>query len=177
MVFAMKIGLILIVLVVFVLGLSSCWIRTNDIEIQYITDPCLIPIKGNRFKLCSNMIIKAHKRYHAVPKGFKTDLASIPRIMWPVFSPSDYDSIAAAVLHDWHYCCVSTVSRKRADLIFYYGLRHHGMNKFKAYIYFFGVRAIGWAYYTHGEGIARHVGDFTQEQLHGAYNNAQFGLG
>jgi len=145
-------GLLLIALVL----LSSCQAQQNDIDIEYITDPCLIPTKDNQFRLCDDMVIKARKKYHAVPMGFKTDLASIPRIMWPIFSPSDYDSIASAVLHDWHYCCVTNVSRKRADVLFYSGLRSHGMHKIKASIYYYGVRAIGWLYYTHGEGLIKH---------------------
>lgn len=166
----------------FVLGvmaiiLSSCQFRQNDIHVEYITDPCLIPTQDNRFKLCQNMIIKSHNKFHAVPKGFKTDLASIPRIMWPFFAPSDYDSIAAAVLHDWHYCCVAKVSRKRADQIFYYGLQVHGMNKVEAYIYYLGVRCIGWIYYKHGEGLAKHEGEFPKEELQGVYNDVRYKLG
>lgn len=37
-----------------------------------------------------------------VPKGFITDLASIPRIFWPILSPID-EYAKAAVLHDWLY--------------------------------------------------------------------------
>jgi hypothetical protein len=108
--------------------------------------------------------------------GFKTDLASIPRIMWPIFSPSDYDAIAPAVLHDWHYCCVKQVSRKRADDIFYYGLRVHGMGRLKAFIYWVGVRSIGWHYYQHGEGLAKHAGEFPKEEMQGVYNDVNYQL-
>ena len=156
--------------------LSSCQTQQNVIDVEYVTDPCLIPTKDNKFKLCDNMIIRARNKFHAVPMGFKTDLASIPRIMWPVFSPSDYDSIAPAVLHDWHYCCVAKVSRKRADDIFYYGLRVHGMNRVKAFVYWVGVRSIGWIYYTHGEGIAKHKGEFPKEELQGVYNDVNYQL-
>lgn len=117
------------------------------------------------------MLIRADNKYHAVPHGFKTDLASIPRIMWPVFSPSDYDSIAPAVLHDWHYCCVAGITRKRADDIFYYGLRFHEMNMIKAYIYWIGVRATGWLYYKHGEGLELHAGEFDKSELQGEYDD------
>lgn len=123
------------------------------------------------------MIIRAHNKYHAVPMGFKTDLASIPRIMWPIFAPSDYDAIAASVLHDWHYCCVKQVSRKRADDIFYFALRSHGMNAIKAYIYWLGVRSIGWLYYTEGKGIARHAGEFPKDEMQGVYKDVNYPLG
>lgn len=157
--------------------LSCCLMQKNDIRVEYVTDPCLIPTKDNQFKLCDNMIIRVHNKFHAVPMGFKTDLASIPRIMWPLFSPSDYDSIAAGVLHDWHYCCVAKVSRKRADDIFYYGLRYHGMNRFEASIYYVGVRVMGWLYYQHGKGLANHSGEFPKGEMQGVYNDINFGLG
>lgn len=93
------------------------------------------------------MIVRENSTYHQVPSGFKTDLASIPRIMWPVFSPSDYDSIGASVLHDWHYCCDHSLTRRRADDLFYYALRSNGMNCPKAFAYWFAVRAFGERFY------------------------------
>ena len=93
------------------------------------------------------MIVRENSTYHQVPSGFKTDLASIPRIMWPVFAPSDYDSIGASVLHDWHYCCDNNVTRQKADDIFYFALRDQGMNCPKAYVYWLAVRAFGWKYF------------------------------
>jgi|SRR6187402_3107074 len=151
--------------------ISSCFAVDNHVQVEFITDPCLIPTKDNKFKLCDNMIIRIDNTYHAVPHGFKTDLASTPRIMWPLFSPSDYDSIAPAVLHDWHYCCVAQIDRKKADDIFYYGLLFHGMSKKKAYVYYVGVRALGWLYYQHGEGMREHEGEFEPSELQGIYDD------
>jgi hypothetical protein len=37
-----------------------------------------------------------------VPRGFITDLASIPRWLWPIVAPFEL-SIAAPVVHDWLY--------------------------------------------------------------------------
>jgi hypothetical protein len=38
-----------------------------------------------------------------VPKGFKTDGASIPRLLWlEVGSPFQPSFITAAIVHDWH---------------------------------------------------------------------------
>jgi hypothetical protein len=159
------------------LFVASCRVPDEPIKIEYPTEPCFIPTKVNRFKLCDNMIVHIDAEYHAVPRGFKTDLASIPRIFWPVFSPGDYDSIASAVLHDWHYCCSVEVDRKRADLIFYYGLQAQGMSQFKAYIYYMGVRAVGWAFYRHGEGMKDHEGQFDKAELQGVYDDVNYRLG
>lgn len=37
-----------------------------------------------------------------VPSGFKTDFASVPRLLWPILPPIGKYT-AAAVLHDWLY--------------------------------------------------------------------------
>jgi hypothetical protein len=176
--FTMKSKIILIFILLFLYVwlafLTSCSKQDTDqkdAEVEYVTDPCLIPIAGNRFKLCENMIIRVHDVLHEIPKGFKTDLASIPRFMWPLFAPTDYDSIAAAVLHDWHYCCVQEVSRKSADDIFYYSLRNHGMGRAEAYLYYLGVRSSGWLYYQHGKGLLAHKQEFAEEDTQGAYDD------
>ncbi|HAT5973332.1 TPA: DUF1353 domain-containing protein [Legionella pneumophila] len=157
--------------------ITACHMISHPIQLEYMTEPCLIPTKDNKFRLCDNMIVHIDNEYHAVPMGFKTDLASIPRIMWPVFAPSDYDCIAPAVLHDWHYCCSNEVHRKRADDIFYYALIEHGMNRVKAYIYYLAVRALGKKYYQYGVGIYRHEGEFAKEELQGVYKDVNYGLG
>lgn len=167
----------LIAVVALALMTASCNSSRNKIDVEYISDPCLIPVKGNKFKLCDNMIVHIDNEYHAVPKGFKTDLASVPRIMWPIFSPTDYDSIAPAVLHDWHYCCSPEVSRKKADDSFYYALRAHGMGKTRAFIYYMGVRCVGWAFYQHGLGLANHAGEFQKQELQGVYEDVNYRMG
>jgi len=50
-----------------------------------------------------------------VPKGFVTDLASIPRIFWASLRP-DGDYAYAAILHDYLYW-TQTSSRARADQV------------------------------------------------------------
>lgn len=174
---AMKKRILFMMLGVTGLFVTACHVINHPIALEYMTEPCLIPTKDNKFRLCDNMIVHIDNEYHAVPMGFKTDLASIPRIMWPFFAPSDYDCIAPAVLHDWHYCCSNEVDRKRADDIFYYALREHGMNRVKAYIYYLAVRALGKKYYQYGVGIYNHEGEFAKEELQGVYKDVNYGLG
>ena len=156
--------------------LSSCQSQQNDIKVLYMSDPCLIPTKDNRFKTCEDMVVRVDDKVHIVPKGFKTDLASIPRVLWPIFSPGDYDVIAPAVLHDWHYCCSKEVSRQHADDIFYFGLVSLGMSHKKAYFYYISLRALGGSSYKFGEDMDRHVGQFALNAPQGVYKDESFGL-
>lgn len=156
--------------------LSSCQTRQNDINVEYMGEPCLIPTASGKWKLCDNMIVHINNTFHAVPRGFKTDLASIPRPLWWLYSPTDFDSIAPAVLHDWHYCCSPDVTRKQADEVFYYGLIAQGMPKARASLYYYGVRSWGWLFYTGGVGMSQHANQFDENELQGVYEDVNYGL-
>jgi len=54
---------------------------------------------------------------YVVPNKFVTDLASIPRFLWPIVGHPAGPYRAAAVLHDWLYFRQLT-TRKRADAVF-----------------------------------------------------------
>jgi hypothetical protein len=151
--------------------INASYAIADEFDVRFMSEPCLIPMKDNRFKTCDNLIAKVNNEFHIVPRGFKTDLASIPRILWSVFSPGDYDVIAPAVLHDWHYCCSKDVDRLKADTIFYYSLKWHGMGWPKALVYYFAVRVAGGSSYKHGEGMSEHTGQFDVAELQGVYQD------
>ena len=64
-----------------------------------------------------------------VPAGYGTDFGTIPRILRPIFSPTDH---LAYVLHDYIYEKDSDgnhrFSREDADVILFQALRAEGMN-------------------------------------------------
>jgi Protein of unknown function (DUF1353) len=79
-----------------------------------------------------------------VPKGFKTDLATIPRWAWSILPPHDPKYAAAAVLHDYLYTIRSEngdlYERRVADAIFYEAMLALGAGKLKAFIMYKSVR-------------------------------------
>lgn len=79
-----------------------------------------------------------------VPKGFRTNLASSPRPLWFVISPSGKHN-AAAVIHDWLYSEYNDtgINRTLADKIFYKLMIECGVNKIKAKCMYWGVRRFG----------------------------------
>lgn len=79
----------------------------------------------------------------AVPAGFITDLASVPRLPFAYLLAGGIGH-AAAVLHDWLYSC-HAVDRKTADNLFYEALVALGISRWRAYLMWIGVRAGGWA--------------------------------
>lgn len=102
-------------------------------------------------------------RHIVVPKGFKTDFASVPRICWSVFPP--YGRYAkAAVVHDF-LCEVNhlqngretynakellqvdyDVSRAYADKVFLEAMKVLGVNVFTRHLLYLGVRVYAYLF-------------------------------
>lgn len=78
-----------------------------------------------------------------VPPDFRTDFASVPRLLWPLFPPYGWEHTRAAVLHDWLYVA-QMVSRKDADGIFRRTMRELGMGRLRRWTMYLAVRAFGW---------------------------------
>lgn len=74
-----------------------------------------------------------------VPAGFETDLATVPRILWPILSPYDPRYAAAAVIHDRLYKTPG-FTRIVADAIFYEAARVLGTSRLRAGVMFIGMR-------------------------------------
>ena len=80
-----------------------------------------------------------------VPRGFLTDLASTPRILWPVFPP--YDTYAsAAVMHD-HLYNIKDRPRKKCDRLFLEAMSHSNVPIWKRYLIYWAVRLFGGSHY------------------------------
>lgn len=76
-----------------------------------------------------------------VPKGFQTDLASIPapwRWIWP---PHGHYT-EAAVVHDWLYT-ENQVTKYLADFAFLMLMREYGVKEWKCKMFYWAVRKFG----------------------------------
>ena len=77
-----------------------------------------------------------------VPKGFHTDLASVP---WPasMIIPKSGRGNQAAVLHDYLYYCHDR-ERKNCDCIFLESMKVLGVSWWKRKTMYRAVRSFGW---------------------------------
>lgn len=75
-----------------------------------------------------------------VPKGFVTDLTSIPRPFWAMM-PRDGPYLAAAIIHDYNYW-LQDRSRKVSDQIFNIGMKELNVARVKRKIIY---EAVKWA--------------------------------
>ncbi len=124
--------------------LSGC---SHNMDIEYLNAPRLIPYQRYDFRLSEPFMVRINQSIEVVPTDFITDLASVPRILWSIYSPNDTATIRAAILHDYMYRCDTEYTRWEADRIFYYALIRSGVTKFRANKYYYGVRLFGWMFW------------------------------
>ena len=91
------------------------------------------------------------QRTITVPAGFVTDFASIQVLhnafLFVLFAlVSGYGNYAATI-HDWLYLG-GQLSRKDADAVLYRALRAEGVARWRAYLFWLGVRIGGAKHYT-----------------------------
>lgn len=87
-----------------------------------------------RGQLGSNDVIR-------VPKGFITDLASVPKVFWNIIPPMGKYS-KAAVLHDWLYAC-QVFSKIETDGIFLEAMEALGVPAIERDTLYEGVKVGG----------------------------------
>lgn len=86
-----------------------------------------------------------------IPKGFKTDFASIPRIFWNIIAPIGKWTLPS-VMHDYLYSegYRLGISRKQADKIFYQAMRKSFVAPITANIMWACVRLFARKHYNKG---------------------------
>jgi hypothetical protein len=82
------------------------------------------------------------ERKIVVPKGFRTDLASVPRLPI-IFLLCGDTSSEAAVVHDYLYS-TQQVRRRMADAVLLEASRITGVPAWRRYMIWAGVRLFGW---------------------------------
>ena len=128
------------------LWLAGCASIINIHQVSFETKPCLVPVKDFTYQTCVPLRATIDQQMIIVPKGFKTDLASIPRVFWNILPPQQANFIAPAVLHDYLYE-TKNMKRKKADDILYSALRESGAKFITASIIWLAVRLFGGFHY------------------------------
>lgn len=98
-----------------------------------------------------------------IPRGFVFDLASVPRLVWPLIAPFEL-SIAAPLVHDWLYRYAGSMpagghalrayTRRDADLLFRRIMERERVPGWRRVLAYAAVRAFGgfaWGRVVAGE--------------------------
>ena len=80
---------------------------------------------------------------HVIPKGFKSDLASVPRFFWRLIAPHEC-SLEAALAHDWVYRKGLGYTRLGADLMLQDLMQQYGVPRWRRVLAYRGVRLGAW---------------------------------
>ncbi len=106
--------------------------------------PTIKYIGNQKFRVVQDWCYESY----IVPKGFETDLASIPSILSPLF-PKVGDNLPAAILHDFLYSAKSPygLTRKNADLEFLKAMGQFGVKAWRRWLMYCAVRTFGWMFY------------------------------
>ncbi len=120
-------------------------------SVKFLNQACIVPFKGYEYKTCKAMRVTIDEKKYTVPKSFETDLASIPRLLWPILAPQYSGFVAPAILHDYLYRCNNDVTRQFADEVLYSALIAYNVRPFIASKFYLGVRLFGGSHFNHGE--------------------------
>ena len=128
--------------------LSGCSANRERIQTEFISNTCIKPLIDYHYKTCNQIDFEINKEHFYIPADFDTDLASIPKIAWPIMAPAHSSLIRPAIVHDWFYRKTCDFTRYETDLIFYHMMRNEGVSKIKASIMYYAVRIFGSNYYN-----------------------------
>lgn len=112
----------------------------TDLEVKFNSDTAI---------LLQDLVYR-HNKYGeiTVKAGFETDFASVPGyVLLPGLVPRVGKVKWSSVVHDWIYRGheFDRFNRKQADKIFLDAAIECGMDVWRAYIAYLGVRVGGWA--------------------------------
>lgn len=84
-----------------------------------------------------------------VPKGFITDFASVPKILWNILPPTGQYG-KAAVIHDYLYRTLYQATKDEADCVFLEAMKALGVGVLTRYTMYYAVRYFGGRSYKGG---------------------------
>ena len=102
------------------------------------------------YELMHELVYQGKVDVFRAPKGFRTDLASVPRPLWSLFPPTG-DWEEAAVIHDYLYtyrpvtkATKRPITRSQADGVFRRIMREDGVGILTRWTMWAGTRIGGW---------------------------------
>ena len=106
------------------------------------------PIDDKYWEVLEEYSYETSKGLVVVPKGFKTDYASVPKIFRNIINTYGKHG-RAAVVHDWLYSsrCEVNITRAEADKIFLEIMVEWNVKKYKRILMYILVRLFGGSHF------------------------------
>lgn len=117
---------------------------------EYVTTLKVEQLERTKFRLLAPLHFRDSVGDVIVPAEFVTDFASLKAVhnmfLYPLYAlVSGYGNYGSTV-HDYLYS-TKAVSRRVADKYLYRALRAEGVAKWRASVFYIGVRLGGWKHY------------------------------
>lgn len=90
------------------------------------------PVGKDKYEVVKSYLYKDIR----IKKGFVTNGADIPRVLWSIFPPNSPEYMSAIVIHDFLCDKYPKVSYKEADKVFYEAMLEIGVAKWKAKLFY-----------------------------------------
>lgn len=119
-------------------------------QVIFKNETCIVPIKGYNYRTCKAIKVSIDGKKYTIPKNFETDLASIPRFLWPILAPQYAGFVSPSILHDYLYRCKNNITRQFADEVLYSALIAENVTAFTASKFYLGVRLFGRSHFING---------------------------
>lgn len=117
------------------------------IEIEFHSKPTIEPFEKYKFLVAKAFDVSINEDRFTIPKGFETDLASVPRMLWPILAPDNSGVFAPSILHDYLYTCHNELPRKIIDQVFYFALLENDVNERLAFGMYIAIRMFGGTHF------------------------------
>ena len=137
-------------------------------KVEILSADCTERLGNRLWVLTQPFIFSVDDETFTVPRGFVTDGASVPRVMYPICSPVSGPFGQGALAHDFYYSIDGPdIGRLRADLILYAMGRLRGAWISEAQLVKSGVNLFGWMSYKKGRDkmTAKSCYNFVQARL------------
>jgi len=120
--------------------------------IHFPTSPELSPLGNGMWLLCHDYLFPVHGEWATIPKGFRTDLASVPRWLTPFIQRDELGGVAP-LAHDFLYQMGGVLevlggvrlSRRQVDALFRLLMRLEQVPAWRRGVAWLAVRLAGWA--------------------------------
>lgn len=118
-----------------------------NVKIQILSEPSVQSDSGFMFVTTNDSVILINNDALMIPKGFRTDLASIPRILWPIFPPHKAEFVTPSIVHDYMYTIKYKNDRALADEVFYEAIKLKGASRITSFLMWSALRLFGESHY------------------------------
>lgn len=114
---------------------------------EFLTELELIHLGGQKWKVAQPLRYRAKDgRIFEVCAGFRTDGASVPRVLWALYPPVGGDYDEAAVLHDYLFQCAEKLglSFTQVNALMLEAMEAKGFRKTGRYTIYVGISLGGY---------------------------------